>query len=59
MKKIVAGLILVTAWLQLTVTTAIAQPSVYSGVYTYGEGDLTTASRRIGRPFKPMPAAVF
>jgi len=32
-----------TAWL-LSPTGAVAQPSVYSGVYAYGEGGLTTSS---------------
>ena len=44
LKNFVTGLGLMMAWLQLTVTITHAQPSVYSGVYAYGEGGLTTAS---------------
>jgi autotransporter-associated beta strand protein len=32
------------AWLQWSMTIAVAQPSVYSGVYADGEGGLTTSS---------------
>ena len=44
MKKNLIILVCFTAWLQLSLTSAIAQPSVYSGVYAYGEGGLTSSS---------------
>src|SRR5208282_1624819 len=37
-------LLCLAAWLQLSTTIAVAQPSVYSGVYAYGEGGLTSSS---------------
>jgi autotransporter-associated beta strand protein len=44
MKKSIIAPFCFAAWLQLSMTIAVAQPSVYSGVYAYGEGGLTTSS---------------
>jgi autotransporter-associated beta strand protein len=44
MKKNPAARLCFFAWLQLSVAVAGAQPSVYSGVYAYGEGGLTSSS---------------
>jgi autotransporter-associated beta strand protein len=44
MKKKLIIVVWYAAWLQLFLTKAVAQPSVYSGVYAYGEGGLTSSS---------------
>jgi hypothetical protein len=44
MTKAFLVLLGLTAWWQLSMIGAAAQPSVYSGVYAYGEGDLTSSS---------------
>jgi autotransporter-associated beta strand protein len=44
MKKNFIALPWLAAWLQLPMTIAVAQPSVYSGVYADGEGGLTSST---------------
>jgi autotransporter-associated beta strand protein len=44
MKKGFLALLWLAAWVPLSMTIAVAQPSVYSGVYADGEGGLTTLS---------------
>jgi autotransporter-associated beta strand protein len=44
MKKSFVALLWLLAWLELSTTIVIAQPSVYSGVYAFGEGGLTSSS---------------
>jgi autotransporter-associated beta strand protein len=44
MKRNLAARFCFVAWLQLSAAAAVAQPSVYSGVYAYGEGGLTLPS---------------
>ena len=44
MKKSFTVLLWLAAWLQLSTTIVIAQSSVYSGVYAFGEGGLTSSS---------------
>jgi autotransporter-associated beta strand protein len=43
-KESFIALLSLAAWWQLSATNALAQPSVYSGVYAYGEGGLTNSS---------------
>jgi autotransporter-associated beta strand protein len=41
-KKIFHGLLWFAIWLQFDAVNGVAQPSVYSGAYVFGEGGLTT-----------------
>lgn len=44
MKKNFIALFWLVTWFHFSMTGAVAQPSVYSGVYAFGEGGLTSSS---------------
>lgn len=46
MKKNLIVVFCCAAWLQLFSTNAVAQPSVYSGAFTFGAGDLSTQAKQ-------------